>query len=56
MFKFVRATISAVVALFSFSHCICFIITVVNHCFFEQINDDDDDDDDDDDLIQKVGQ
>jgi len=46
MFKFVRATVSALVALLSCSHCVCFI-TVVNRCVFEQINYDDDDDDDD---------
>jgi len=44
MFKCVLATISALVALLSCSHCICFI-TVVYHYLFEQINDDDDDDD-----------
>jgi len=43
MFKCVRATVSVLVALLSYLHCICFT-TVVNHCVFEQINDDDDDD------------
>ena len=53
MFKCVRATVGALMALFSCSHCICFI-TIVYHCLFEQINDDDDDDDDDDDQQRSV--